>query len=83
MVNKDKMTEKMIDFTKNIIDKLSGADRREALAKLVIDLEYGGQTYVAKVFNVGRDTLRKGMEEVRTGSRYEDAFKDRGRKKNS
>jgi len=74
------MLSKIINVFKTVIDKLSGADRRDALGQLQISLGKGSQTYIAKTFNVGRDTIRKGTEEVMTGARYEDAFKERGRK---
>ncbi len=73
----------IINSLKKVIDKLSGVERREALGELQICLGKGSQTYIAKTFNVGRDTIRKGVEEVTTGVAYEDAFKDRGRKKST
>ena len=77
------MLDKIVKVFKKVIDKLSGADRREALAELEISYGRGGQTYIAKTFNVGRDTLRKGKEEIETGARYADAFDERGRKKST
>lgn len=64
-----------------IIQKLKGSDKRCALAKIVKELGRGGQTIVAKEFKVGRDTLRKGAHELRTGIKCEDAFRMRGRKR--
>ena len=75
------MLDIIVNSFKKLLDKLSGADRREALGELQMNLGRGSQTYIAKTFNVGRDTIRKGAEEVITGVRYEDAFEERGRKK--
>jgi hypothetical protein len=77
------MLSEFIDAFKKVLDKLDGADRREALGALQISLGRGSQTFIAETFNVGRDTIRKGVEEVLTGARYEDAFKERGRKKST
>lgn len=63
------------------INKLKGSERRQALARVAKEVGIGGQTEVAKEFNVGRDTLRKGAHELRLGIKCEDAFRMRGRKK--
>ncbi|MBZ9634835.1 hypothetical protein [Clostridium sp. FP1] len=42
---------------------------------------YGGDTFIAKEFNVSRDTLTKSKIELQTGIRCEDAFNMRGRTK--
>ena len=41
----------------------------------------GGQRFVAKMFNVSRDTIRKGTHELESGVRIIDAYNARGRKK--
>ncbi len=63
------------------INKLKGTERRQALAKVAVEIGRGGQTIVAKEFKAGRDTLRLGMNELRTGIISIDAFNMRGRKK--
>ena len=79
------MLRQMLGNFKDILEeatkKLKGSDRRCTLAKIVKELGHGGQTIVSKEFNVGRDTLRKGAHELRTGIKCEDAFRMRGRKK--
>lgn len=77
------MIDVIINSFKKLLDKLSGSDRRAAVGELQMNLGRGSQTYIAKTFNVGRDTIRKGVEEITTGARYEDAFAERGRKKTS
>jgi len=69
------------DILKDVINKLKGSDKRVALAKIAEEIGIGGQSAVAKGFQVGRDTIRKGMHELHTGIVIEDAFGMRGRKK--
>jgi transposase len=64
-----------------IIPKLNGSDKRIVLAKMVEKYGDGGQTFIAKKFNIGRDTIRKGMQELSSGIKIKDAFDQRGRKK--
>lgn len=63
------------------LKKLKGYEKRIALAKVTKEYGRGGQRFVMKEFQVGRDTIRKGTHELRSGIRCEDAFKMRGRKK--
>ena len=73
-----------IDKCKDIfidnINKLKGSDRRIALAKVSEVIGKGGQTIVAREFNVSRDTIRKGLHEHKSGITIVDAFNARGRK---
>ncbi len=70
---------------KNIFKKavkiLKSSDRRIILAQVAKELKIGGHTKVAKEFNIGRDTLRKGLKELETGIKCVDAFNMRGSKK--
>ncbi|MBE1556564.1 ISAzo13 family transposase [Sporosarcina limicola] len=61
------------------IHKLKGSDKRKALAKIAKSLGKGGQSTVAKEFNVSRNTIRKGRFELK-GISIADAFNARGRK---
>lgn len=63
------------------IHKLTGSDKRIALAETAEAIGKGGQSTVAKEFQVSRDTIRKGRCELKTGIPFEDAFHARGRKK--
>lgn len=63
------------------VEKLKGYDKRIALAHIAEKYGYGGQSFVASEFNVGRDTIRKGQHEVNSDIKCEDAFNMRGRKK--
>lgn len=79
------MIHNILDNCKDIfidsINKLKSSDRRIALAKVSKALEKGGQRIVAKVFNVSRDTIRKGTHELESGLTITDAYNARGRKK--
>lgn len=79
------MIHNILDNCKDIfidsINKLKSSDRRIALAKVSKAIEKGGQRIVAKVFNVSRDTIRKGTHELESGITIIDAYNARGRKK--
>jgi transposase len=60
---------------------MKGSDKRILVATISEEYGYGGDTFVAKEFNVSRDTIRKGKNELRTGIRCKDAFNARGCKK--
>jgi hypothetical protein len=75
------LIKKSKGFFKKGIDILRNYDKRIILATISEEYGYGGNTFVAKEFNVSRDTIRKGRHELRTGIRCEDAFNARGRKK--
>lgn len=67
-------------FLKKAFNFLKGSDKRIVAASIAKEYGYGGESSVAKEFNMGRDTIRLGMNELRTGIRSEDAFNMRGRK---
>ncbi|GGJ99989.1 hypothetical protein GCM10007063_23000 [Lentibacillus kapialis] len=73
--------ENIKDILKESIHKLTGSDKRIALAETAEAIGKGGQSLVAKEFHVSRDTIRKGRCELKTGIPFEDAFHARGRKK--
>lgn len=73
--------EKCKDIFIESITKLKSSDRRIALAKVSEAIGKGGQSVVAKEFNVSRDTIRKGRYELKCGITVIDAFNARGRKK--
>ena len=68
------------DIFKETLNKLKGSDRRVALASVSVVIGRGGQTIVANEFNVSRDTIRKGIHELKSGIKIVDAFNARGRK---
>lgn len=68
------------DFFKAVLTKLKGSDRRVTLAQVSEALGKGGQSIVAKEFNVSRDTIRKGLHELHSGFTIVDAFNARGRR---
>ena len=69
------------DFFMEALTKLKGYDKRIVLAKLAKGMGRGGQSFLAKEFNISRDTIRKGMQELESGIKIVDAFNLRGRKK--
>jgi hypothetical protein len=68
------------DILIKTVEKLKGSDKRVALASIAKKYGHGGNSFVAKEFKVGRDTIRLGGHELRTGIRCVDAFNMRGRK---
>lgn len=75
------LIEKSKKFFKKGLEMLKSSDRRIILASLSKEYGYGGDSYVAAEYNIGRDTLRKGRIELETGTRINDAFNKRGRNK--
>ncbi len=69
------------DIFVDSINKLKGSDRRIAIAMVLKAIDKGGQRIVAKIFNVSRNTIRKGTHELESGFRIIDAYNARGRKK--
>ena len=60
---------------------LKGSPRRQFMARIVKSLGRGGQSYAAREFHWGRNTIRKGMSELESGIAIEDRFSALGRKK--
>lgn len=46
---------------------LKGSDRRQFMARIVKSLGYGGQSYAAREFGWGRNTIAKGTGELESG----------------
>ena len=63
----------------SFLDMLSGGDKRRAAAEIAKEYGPGGQVWVAKEFKIGRDTIRKGTNEIETGEKIQDKFSQRGR----
>lgn len=61
------------------VNKLKGPDRRIILAEITEKYGYGGKSFVAKTFNAGRDTIRKGSKELKENKPIEDANNKKGR----
>ena len=60
---------------------LKGSERRQFMGQIVKSLGRGGQSYAAQTFQWGRNTIRKGLQELESGKPIEDNFSARGRKK--
>lgn len=65
---------------KNTIYKFKGHEKRNTIAHIAKEFGCGRQSFVAKEFNIGRDTLRKGMHEIKSGINW--AFFKRWKKQN-
>jgi transposase-like protein len=59
--------------------KMSGGNKRRAAAELAVEYGTGGSSFVAKEFGMSRNTIRKGIEEIKSGENIEDEFYMRGR----
>jgi hypothetical protein len=62
------------------INQLRGSSRRIALANISKAIGKSGQSTVSNDFHVSRDTIRKGLHELKTGIAIVDKFNARGRK---
>lgn len=60
---------------------LKGSERRQFMARIVRSLGYGGQSYAAREFQWGRNTIAKGLGELESGVAIADNVSARGRKK--
>lgn len=68
------------EYLIELMEKVSASEKRVVLGAMADEYGVGGQTAMAKEFNVGRNTIRKGTLEHRTGNRQKDKFSERGRK---
>ena len=64
-----------------IVKKLDGGDRRRAAAEIARKYGAGGQSFASRGFRIGRNTMRKGKQEIESGEKIQDRFNERGRKK--
>ena len=69
-----------IKLWRNTDAQLRGAERRKFRAGVVRSIGKGGQVYAAKTLKWGRNTIRKGEHELKSGCDFEDQFHLRGRK---
>src|SRR3970040_502689 len=60
---------------------LKGSERRQFMARIVKALGRGGQSYAAREFHWGRNTIRTGLRELTSGIPIQDNFVGRGRPK--
>jgi len=73
-------SEESIELWRNTDVQLHGSERRKFRAGVVRSIGRGGQDYASKIFNWGRNTIRKGEKELKSGIDVEDLFHLRGRK---
>lgn len=75
------LSEEMKRLYMKTAQVLKGSERRQFMAGIVRWLGTGGQSYAARTFHWGRNTIRKGMQELESGSPIPDNFSGRGRQK--
>ena len=63
----NELTEAMVETIKAAAKKMSGADRRAFEAQVTLDYLGGDARLAETVFGWSRQTVRKGLEELRTG----------------
>ena len=66
MITKETFVE-LRDFFANTLKKLKCSDKRAFCAELALSIGHGGQSLVAKELGVSRKTIRKGIQEVKSG----------------
>ena len=69
-----KLKEAIVDAS----NKLKGTDRRTFIAQVAGSYGRGGQRKAAAEFGWGRNTIRKGEQELETGIEYVDKYDQRG-----
>jgi hypothetical protein len=62
-------------------EKMKGMERRQFMAHVVLLMGEGGQRRAKKELGWDRDTIRKGMKELKSGIICIDNFSGRGRKR--
>ena len=76
---------KLTDHAKSLYiktaKKLKGTDRRQFMAFVVKGLGIGGQTLAERELGWNRRTIRKGMQELKSGQPIIDGFQRSGRKR--
>ena len=76
-----KLTEHAKSLYITTAKKLKGTDRRQFMASVVKGLGIGGQTLAERELGWNRRTIRKGMQELKSGQPIVDGFKRSGRKR--
>lgn len=75
------LTDGMIETIKSAAAKLTGFKHREYMAEMALKYCDGSARKAESLFGWGRDAVRTGLGEKRTGIRCLDNFAARGRKK--
>ena len=75
------LTKPIIETIKSAASKLTGLKRREYMAEVALEYCDGSPRKAERWFGWGRDAVKTGLNEKRTGIRCVDNVKARGRKK--
>jgi hypothetical protein len=78
---KNTLTDELIETIRSAAAKLTGFKRREYMAEMALKYCDGSARKAESLFGWGRDAVRTGLGERRTGIRCLDNFAARGRKK--
>jgi transposase len=77
----DRLSDDLIATVQLAAQKLTSFERRQFLAEMAVKYCDGSPRKAEAVFGWGRDAVRTGLGEMRTGIRCLDNFRSRGRKK--
>lgn len=75
------LTEQQIATIKDAAQKLTGGKRRAFEAQVALDYLGGDARLAETVFGWSRQTVERGLHELRTGIPYEERFSERGQRK--
>ena len=75
------LTEELKKLLKSTAVQLKGAAKRKFIAQTVLGLGYGGQRLAERELGWNRETIRKGIKEVKTGITCVENYRAKGRKK--
>jgi len=75
------LSEKYIATLKDAAKKLTGSDKRAFQAQVTLDYLDSKPRLAERTFGWGRETVKQGLEELRSGIIRPNNFKDRGNKK--
>lgn len=75
------LSESVIETLRSAAKKLTGFERRQFQAEVVIQYCGGSPRQAEQLFGWSRDTVRTGLGELRSGLRCVNAYEARGRKR--
>ena len=75
------LTEPIKSLLKSAANRLTGSNRRQFMAEVTLELLDGSPTKAERLLGWGRETVRTGMMELKTGIECIDNFSGRGNKK--
>jgi hypothetical protein len=61
-------TTEIEEQMRKVYEELTEKDRRIYIASEAIKLGYGGKSYISRVFGCSRNTLNRGLSELKNGT---------------